>query len=273
MTHFQSDQKSVTFQDQVGVLLMENFSLFMRGLVASWMAWTGGILLVIPFFESIVEPYLCKIPRVKKFLESHGHKVKKNLKVIALICLFIGCYRAWFFEYTDTQTVISEKAQAVGDLGICNADLKASDATKELYEQQNQTQQAEFFTQQSDINKCVASLGKLTVPEPSRILTRGFILPTSGNDENSKVRVVILISDTNRDLTPFKGKLTCETPFRMSFLGISLGVGSYSTGSSGTLQKELPLNFPNIDWRVGDPMVAILLGDSLDPTRCSITAE
>jgi hypothetical protein len=60
------------------------------------MVWVGGILRVIPFLEHFIERKLQgRYPRVAAFLAGKSDDLKKNLTLIAVLCLFIGCYRTW----------------------------------------------------------------------------------------------------------------------------------------------------------------------------------
>ena len=72
----------------------QTLALFLRDLFASWIALVGVIMRLIPFAESLVvplfTPLLRKFPKAENYLKTHAEALKKNLKVIALVCLFVG---------------------------------------------------------------------------------------------------------------------------------------------------------------------------------------
>src|SRR6266403_2845191 len=93
-----------------GQLMVEGVFLFLRGLWGSWIAWAGGILRMIPFLEDLIEPWLRRnFPRIEAWFLSRGVALKRDLKLIGAICLFIGCYRAWVFEHKNAETAMYGK--------------------------------------------------------------------------------------------------------------------------------------------------------------------
>jgi hypothetical protein len=257
---------------------MGTLGLFLQGLLGSWMAWAGGILRVIPFFESLIEPSLRKIPAVDRFLTDRGPKLKTDLKKIALLCLFIGCYRAWVFEHNNAQTAMygkDGKSEAWSKFNSCEIERLSKSNLVDSLSQDAVHQRTQIDTQQSTVNACVTTLGKMLVPETARIRTKGFTLSSVTQRAQTDQKVVALVSETTRRISGLKSvTLKCNQDFQIleSQLGQGIVTVTYIPGfQEGRWEKEIALEFRGANWETGDLLFVLMNGLDLDPDQCSIT--
>jgi hypothetical protein len=256
---------------------MSNLILFLGAISASWMVWAGGILRMIPFFEDMVEPQLRKkYPRIDAWFLAYGNPLKKNLKLIAMVCLFIGCYRAWVFEHKNAQAAMygkDGKSEAWAKYNECDKERAVNDSLAKSCGASLSYQQSRNDGQQDLFNRCMVALTQSVIPEKAKIVTRGFIFKSINNAAYPSDRTAALVATTTRDYMSFKGYLSCATPFDAYEIALSQGPANVSIGTKSGLQTKLPLNFANSNWRVGDFVFVLLHGNGLNPQECSITSQ
>jgi hypothetical protein len=196
---------------------MHNLGLFFYSLMGSWLVWAGGILRVIPFFESLVEPYLRKIPRVSRFLDARGASLKRDLKIIALICLFVGCYRAWVFEHKNAEAAMygpGGKSEAWGAYNTCDKERAVKTVLADSFSSQISQQIGQINSQQDTFNRCILALGQKNVAEPLKfdVLTWKLNVLHSENGEQERLWAVIVIA--NKTVSPVRGTFSCDAEFK-----------------------------------------------------------
>src|SRR5882762_4898853 len=142
---------------------MGSLGLFLHSLLGSWMAWIGGILRMIPLFENLIEPYLRKSPRVKGFLDTHAARLKRDLKTIAVVCLFIGCYRAWVFEHRNAEAAMygpGGKSEVWGAYNTCDREKAVKTVLADTYSSQIAQQRVQLDNEQGTFNRCILAMGQ-----------------------------------------------------------------------------------------------------------------
>lgn len=259
--------------------MVENFFPFLRSLGGSWLVWAGGILRMIPFIEDLLEPWLRKTyPKVDTWFIERGTALKKNLKLIAVVCLLIGCYRAWIFEHNNAEAAMygkDGKSEAWGKYNECYADNREYMAERRTFDSQLNDKQKRIDSQQdtidsqlSTVTSCITTLTKTNTPEPLKIINRAIIV----GDE--KPTTVILVAETNKRIPAYSGKIQCASPFTLIQARMMLGVVSFSPQyhqNSG--QTELAIKFNGATWDTHEPIVAIVQGAELAPESCSVTSQ
>jgi len=209
---------------------VSNFFLFLHSLFGSWMVWAGGILRLIPFIESLIEPWLRKAhPKVDVWFIARGNALKKNLGAIALICLFIGCYRAWVFEHNNAQAAMygkDGKSEAWARYNQCDKERAVNDVLAKSCSTNLTYQQSRNDGQQDLFNRCLLELGLKSKPEPVVIkVSEAAFNANLGKDEKSAkdLRYWVIAAFVNREVTPFNGTFRCAGNFvvRQGRLAIS----------------------------------------------------
>ncbi len=256
----------------VGALL-----LFLADLWASWIAWAGGILRIIPFCEGLIEPSLrSKFPRVDSWFSAHGVALKKNLRLIGMICLFIGCYRAWVFEHRNAQNAMygkDGKSEAWSKFNTCDADRSNLRNLSSTYSIQLENQRNFINSQQGTINTCVVSLAKLNQSAPLKITP--FYL---GVLEGSKQPTVAPFSAnflllTNKIITPVRLLVTCEPGLLQAGGGI-LGTAAMTGGGWGGRfsVKQFGVGFSSPAWTPASPMIVTVYSNEKE-LKCSFVEQ
>jgi hypothetical protein len=179
---------------------------------------------MIPFIESLIEPWLRKThPRVDDWFIKRGNALKKNLGAIGLICLFIGCYRAWVFEHKNAEAAMygkDGKSEVWARYNQCAADLKQKQAEVDGWsgrfgdqiprieglQQTVNSLQGTLAQQQGAVTTCVGDLAKAIIPEPPKVT---FLLRTidSFPADVHEAQAVLL---TNKTVTPVDLTFGCE---------------------------------------------------------------
>jgi hypothetical protein len=131
---------------------MSTFFLFISDLFHQVLFYFGGVFAMGVFvIEKIYKP------------------IKKSWFLgAALVCLFVACYQGWLDEHRNTETVIAEKASEAGLKNSCLTDLRVESAFAKGQESMNGSQrqtldrqQDTIGKQQTAVNSCVVSLGKM----------------------------------------------------------------------------------------------------------------
>jgi hypothetical protein len=259
--------------------MVENFFLFFRSLVGSWMVWVGGILRVIPFLEHFIERKLQgRYPRVAAFLAGKSDDLKKNLTLIAVLCLFIGCYRTWVFEHRNAGAAMygkDGKSEAWARYNECNADNREYAAISRTFNSQLNDKQRRIDSQQdiidsqlSTVTSCVASLTTANIPERLRVTTRSVAILWQ------KPTTLIVLAETNKTIPAFVGKITCPAQFFLMQAAMVSGAISSRPETQQTLrQNEVKMDFHGQPWRPQEPIVALIQGEELTPGTCAISSQ
>lgn len=217
-----------------------------------------------------------------------GRTMKPRHYFIVLFCVFwfLGTFSAWRDANKNLEQVIQQRARDVGDLGICRSDLRVSQTrTGDLQTQIDRLESTISSDQniiagaqkgvneaQGSVNTCFISLGKANIPPPLNISNHATSLSGAPAGKN----VGIIVAETNRRIPSFTGIVRCEQPgFALIQAGLLQGVMSFTPGyrqSPG--QKEVVIDFSNSSWDVGQPIVAVVVGDTaLDVSRCVIVQK
>lgn len=199
---------------------------------------------------------------------------------VALLCLFIACYGAWVDEHQNTQTVIAEKAQAVGDLGGCKGEFKSTNAQNGLLQSQIVSQQTTLTkmqqgvnSQQGTFNLCVTTLAKANAPVPMSATLLKIEDEKPNPATKHTIRMVLL---TNKEVTPVKIMLWCDGTIKAANVK-PLGGAAYAGGvtplSSGSLfvaPKFWQINMSFPVWSPEQPLLIQLDYDVDDLGSCVV---
>jgi hypothetical protein len=261
---------------------MSNFFLFLRSLFGSWMVWAGGILRVIPFAETLIEPWLRSHPKIDAWFAKHGG-IKRDLKRIALLCLAVGCYRAWVFEHDNAQAAMygkDGKSEAWARYNQCDKERAVNDVLEKSCSTSLTYQQSRNDGQQDLFNRCLLALGLKNKPEPVFIKVSDAAfnanLGTDAKSGGKELRAWVIAAFVNRDITPFRGTFRCAGDFvvRQGRLAISNASKDSQVWSSHRLEDG-GYRIESVDpatWRPDNPL--LFIGISAErPTGCKFKMD
>ena len=232
--------------------MLTEFWTFIANVLANWLATvTGGIIAVIIL---LIE-------------HRTGRSVTwKALWSLLGFGLFVSCFLAWHNEHRNSEVLIKEKASISGQLASCTANSRASNAVRQLLETQTGSQQLTIDTQQSTINKCVFTLSKMAVGEPSYVHTW-----TVGIGIVKRPIITEIILVTNR-LQTVRGNLECNEPFNifdwtMTGAGVRMDVRTQKISAN---QYRLETTSP-----LWEPQAPVVVNTASDETLhdCKFTLE
>jgi hypothetical protein len=259
---------------------MEIFQ-FLQSLFSSWMVWVGGILRLIPFLETFVEPWLRQShPNVEAFLEKHG-EIKRNLKAIALICILIGCYRAWVFEHKNAQNAMygkDGKSEAWAKYNQCDKERAVNDVLGKSCSASLSYQQSRNDGQQDLFNKCLLALGVTNKPQPAVIKVSDTSFDVNmGKDKNGKeYRLWVITVFVDKNVMPLRGTFRCAGNFSV-LQGRIAGPNNHETSYLGTSHRleDGGYRIESVDPAIWQPETPLLfVGSSTDrPTGCKFQLD
>jgi hypothetical protein len=176
---------------------------------------------MIPFIEDLLEPWLRrKSTKIDAWFASHGAGLKKNLKLIGAICLFIGCYRAWVFEHNNAQTAMygmdgmDGKAEAWPKYNTCDKERAVKSVLTDTYSSQIAQQRTQLDSEQDTFNRCILAMGQKNTPEPLKIEVMRWKIPETYTYANvGKIQFWTLVVVTNKVFSATRGTLECDSPF------------------------------------------------------------
>lgn len=196
---------------------MSTFFLFISDLFHQVLFYFGGVFAMGVFvIEKIYKP------------------IKKSWFLGAsLVCLFVACYQGWLDEHRNTETVIAEKASEAGLKNSCLTDLRVESAfakgQESLNGSQRQTldrQQDTIAKQQTAVNGCVVSLGKMNpiVRREIRVILIPFGIATKNStsfvsryaSNPNKLYMEEVVITTNEDMVRPSGYLRCNNDFEIA---------------------------------------------------------
>jgi arginine exporter protein ArgO len=233
---------------------MSTFFLFISDLFHQALFYVGVLGTAVFLIEKLWRP----IERKRWFVSA------------GLICLFVACYQGWLDEHRNTETVIAEKASESGLKNSCLTDLRVESAfakgQESLNGSQRQTldrQQDTIGKQQTAVNSCVVSLGKMN---PQVILkTTALYISVASQTKPGISRYVppittvfgAIIISTNERIEP-TGRLKCDQPFDPSApslpqAGTVLSAPVVPTKISDR-EYEIRVNQMGADWTPTSPI-------------------
>ncbi len=232
-----------------------------------------GDLPVIPFVESLIEPSLRRIPRIDKLLTTRGAAIKRDLKVVALICLFIGSYRAWVFEHRNAESAMygkDGKSEVWGKYNSCDKDRAVKSMLTDVYSGQIAEQRSRLDDEQAIFNKCILALGISNVPPPATI--KLYVTPTTvpikkPSGEVSTLSVLTIV--TSKSIAPWRTTVSCENNFRVlhsEVAGITTFIG-FETEAISDHQYRLGSVSPA--WRADTPILMVIASPE-PPKGCAV---
>jgi hypothetical protein len=263
----------------VEVRVVDTFILFFRDLWASWIAWVGGILRMIPFVEDLFEPWLRrKFPRIDVWFVAHGVALKKNLKLIGVICLFIGCYRAWVFEHRNAETAMygpNGKSEAWSKYNACDRSLAVKTALADTYSSQIAEQRGRLDSEQDTFNRCILSMGQKNTPEPLKIDVMRWKIPVTYTFANAgKVQFWTLVALTNRPINATRGTLTCDAPFQSLRSALLTHGNSLQSDYEQISPNSVHVEFLYPPWSAQNPLVfSVDTPEGKDINSCSFKLD
>jgi hypothetical protein len=230
------------------------------------------------------------------FIEKISKPLKKSWFVgAAITCLFIACYQCWLDEHHNTETIIQEKALQVGMKNTCLSDLRVETAFSKGQESLNGSQrqaldrqQDTMEKQQSAVNNCVVSLGKMNpvvrrevhvIVIPFGVTTKNstaFISRFAANP--NKVYMEEVVIATNEDEQRPSGYLHCTEPFEIAgnpeLPMISSGmVASEPATRISDREYHIAVSNTGSHWGPSTPMYMPIRSDMEILAGCSFTPQ
>jgi hypothetical protein len=147
------------------------------------------------------------------------HKISERIFwVIGALCLLMAFDQSWQDEHRNTQVVIVEKASEVGAKNSCFNDLRVQDAYVKGVESLNSSQRQTIDNQrnvnekqQSAVNSCVISLGKMNPVINTKIVVLNVPIGEVTKHYREAYYSEMIIT-TNRLIRPV-GNLKCDKSF------------------------------------------------------------
>ncbi len=261
--------------------MLENLSLFFRSLWGSWLAWAGGILRMIPFFEGLVEPWVRgRFPKADTWFASHGAILKKNLKLIGLVCLFIGCYRAWVFEHRNAENAMygkDGKSEAWSRYNECDKESAVEAALVETYSSQLAGQQGTLDREQDTFNRCVMTFQEVSIPERQKVTIKQVHVLSIPDLQGKFLTLWMVLAFTNKTITPARGELICPNNFLFQSFEIAedqkLPKLGFSRHQLSDTQVKFSLQSPT--WKPDSPSLFSLatVGEGSSLGACSLSLD
>jgi len=195
-----------------------------------------------------------------------------------LFCLVVSCFQAWVDEHHNSVRLIEDKTALSAQLGFWQGQSFEKDESirsrdRLLFENMKTlgtTQQTENQTQQS-LTNLSGKIFDLTKPEPIRITTKGMEVERGPNRPANSPRVGILLGETNRRIGAFSGRIVCQDSFSLQQVSMLQGMMSQGPAyKQSPGQTEIILDFSGSAWDVQQPIIAILIGEKLDISKCNI---
>ena len=258
---------------------MHTLLLFLKNLFDHWVAWAGGVLTMAPFFREKADGLLSGHPKARAFFDKHV----KDLRKLALVCLAVGCYLAWCDEHSNLNVVTAEKQAQSILANDCELRSQVRDAYERglqgsnLAQQQNlESSRNNFEKQQSTLNDCVTSLGKMNPVINARYEVTAIMVASTNGVPPSNIYAVVMA--TNHRASPV-GKVSCAKEFTPGvFNGIGGTVG-YGMVGYGVITKISPTEYSvslsrdTGQWDATSP--AFFLAHSADPYigPCTFTPQ
>jgi hypothetical protein len=247
---------------------VQEFGLFLWAVLAHWQSYvTGGIVTAgVGIYERRTGRTIPWRLYVSLFFVSAG---------------LVAFFYAWHDEHINTQTVISEKAQAVGERGVCQADVKSFAAQNVLLQSQVASQQTTINnqqtnlaamqqgvnSQQSTINNCVVSLSKANAPSPLHLTNLMDVYKPP--DPKWKHHVLMTIM-TNQTVTG-RFRLTCDGSIA-EVRALIAGRGSFLDSTRKVLSNSFLITNAAM-LTPTSPMIAVISYDEDDLGTCSVIGD
>jgi hypothetical protein len=259
---------------------VSSFFLFLHSLFGSWMVWAGGILRLIPFIESLIEPWLRKThPKVDAWFIAQGNALKRNLGAIALICLFIGCYRAWVFEHNNAETAMygkGGKSEAWAEYNECDKERAVKTVLADTYSGTLTSQQTQIFQQQDTFNRCILALGQSSQPAALKVRFRRWAISqiSRPDTDGAAMKLWILLAFPNKTVFPLKGTVSCKTPIHLVETTIITDGSALRSDSAALNDRTIRFNYVHPPWNQESPLaLAIMAREDAPPDNCWIQLE
>jgi len=217
----------------------------------------GLVLTVSPFLEKPVEKYVAK-NRKRRRRDAGRYLITlvRNLKFLAIACLFIGCFQAWKEERQNTDTAINGKdgrTEAWRQFNVCNTERSVKSALLEQANGQISAQVTQLSGQQDTFNKCILAMG-LKQQEPLRMTAKwagtGIVMLANGVQSY----VVVIVGETNQRVSNVNLDLKCNHEFNFQFAGIPSDTMWQSSSQQGAdkTRARIVLNTP---WNRETPLI------------------
>jgi hypothetical protein len=245
-----------------------SFFLFLSDLFHQALFYIGGVFaFFVMFIEKIYKP------------------IKKEwFLIIAAIFFFFATYQTWIDEHRNTQAVIAEKATAIGALNSCNTELRVQNARAEGIESLNSSLQNTIDDlqntngkQQSAVNSCVISLGKMNPIINTKIAALAVSIGSFHADAPGRATqyAFAMIITTNRQ-TPAAGNLKCLNSFDPA------DYPQLSTNGGGAVASQQPTRIASneygirasstgADWGPNNPIFFRVVSQFDDLGGCAFT--
>jgi hypothetical protein len=239
---------------------------------------------MIPFLEDMIEPWLRKkYPKVDGWFLARGETLKKNLKLIALICLFVGCYRAWVFEHNNAQMAMygkDGKSEAWAKYNECDKERAVNDTLAKSCVGNLSYQQSRNDAQQDLFNRCLLAIG-LKAAKSRVINTRVVVLKNAGKDEKNPAisySAAIMMALTSEPMAHVRGTVKCDRTVHLIQAEIAKG-GGQKPGIGGIAhvvmahnyqidERNIAIDIQQPSWEPTDPLVVLLYGEGIAENSC-----
>jgi hypothetical protein len=253
--------------------MVGNFFLFLGALWGSWMVWAGGILRMIPFLEDMIEPWLRrKYPKVDAWFIASGEALKKNLKMIALLCLLVGCYRAWVFEHKNAETAMygkDGKSEVWSKYNECDKERAVKSSLVDTYSGELSYQRSRNDGQQDTFNRCILALSNASKPEPLR---QTFLMHSIDQDTGKGTHANEIILLTNRTVTPVRMRLACDGEVNSIDAHIQTAQSNVQIAATNQVldKHQIQFEITSPAWTATTPLLITVYFSENDIGRCGI---
>jgi hypothetical protein len=256
-------------------MLFTELLKFLWAALRHWMVWVTGTG-IVGFGLWVFSCYE----------RNRGVQVKPRTYALVLFSTFwfLATFTAWRDADANLQTVTAQKQTVGGQISSCQTDLKLQSQSAEFWkkiadDRQGQIDrfQGSLNDNQSTINKCVVSLGKMNPTVNEKIAAVAIQVaqqnPAFGGDYFFAIAIT-----SNRTLNA-SGTLTCDKDFDIKRVALETSRNIRAMMiASPVIDKQksgdyfLKVNNSAIDWGEGSPIAVV--ASSQSPTlNCSFSPE
>jgi len=241
---------------------VSSIGLFVASLIDHWFCLFGGFVSV---GFALYEKYRRKETPSKIFWG------------LAALCVLMAAYQAWLDQRRNVATLTEEKANLTSKYTECSSDLRAKDGgiqslTDRLGDQRSRidSQQGTIERQQTSVNSCVVTLGKIAQPEPQKI---NLLFNSLDFDPLKGKHVQQLIAVTNRSISPVRMSVQCNMTvsyFSSKIAGVP-GVTGGPLGGRPEPNNSYSFEIDSPPWTPTSPVVIDVYYDGDTFGTCGMT--
>lgn len=201
---------------------------------------------------------------------------KKIFAVILGLGLLWSVFAAWRDEHRNSETLITEKADAWSKYNQCDKLLASKTSFADGLSERVISLQGQIANQQDTFNRCIVALGVQNRPMPLMLKVKSARTDIEPESKAGKWRLWILVATTNKTLPSVNGILSCDTQFRLQGLSLAGEDWAMRAGDQGQIDEtKVRVHFTSPPWSSDTPLIAaIAVGAAqLGHPNCSMTVE